>query len=187
MRITIITSVAGAFLLIAMGGFASAQSESHTTDPRSDEERQLDRAEDARRATRDQAMSRLGYPSIDPYLSVPVRQYDFIAISRQIARLAASLSVLSVQQSTGLGPGPAPLASSTMPVAGIYGPAGPTVRSVRAYLEYRIVMVGNLRLKVGEVVDKGDEIIAEVVTQDGSLVEKYTVNKKKGNWSIVNE
>lgn len=78
-------------------------------------------------------------------------------------------------------PGGAPLAS----VSSVYGPDGPTKKSVRLLLEYRLMVAGNPRLKIGEIVDHGDRVTAQVVTTDGSLVDEYVVDKKTGVWRPV--
>ena len=67
----------------------------------------------------------------------------------------------------------------------LYGPNGPTERSVRLILEYRLMVAGNRRLTVGKIKDQGNEITAEVITVDGSLVEKYTIDKYVGEWKPV--
>ncbi|MGE0653123.1 MAG: hypothetical protein AB7P12_15445 [Alphaproteobacteria bacterium] len=68
-------------------------------------------------------------------------------------------------------------------VRAIYGPDGPTVRSVKALLEYRLVLLGNPRLKAGPVHEKDGWIVAEVVTtKEEALVARYLVNKTTGAW-----
>lgn len=68
-------------------------------------------------------------------------------------------------------------------VRSIYGPEGPTVRSVRALLDYRLVLLGNPRLKAGQVYEKDGWIVTEVVTaKEEALVARYLVNKTTGAW-----
>jgi len=67
----------------------------------------------------------------------------------------------------------------------VYGPDGPTVKSVRLILEYRLMVAGNPRLKVGKVTEKGEAIRAQVVTIEGALVEEYDVIRKTGEWRTV--
>jgi len=56
-----------------------------------------------------------------------------------------------------------------------------SVEDARSNLEQRLQKQGNDRLKVGKVEDKDDKtIIAEIVTVDGSLVEKIEIDKATG-------
>jgi hypothetical protein len=65
----------------------------------------------------------------------------------------------------------------------IYGPDGPTVRTVKALLDYRLVLLGNPRLKAGQVYEKDGWIVTEVVTaKEEALVARYLVNKSTGAW-----
>lgn len=65
----------------------------------------------------------------------------------------------------------------------IYGPKGPTLRSVRALLTYRLVLLGNDRLTAGRVYERDKRIIAEVVTvREKALVARYMINKTTGIW-----
>lgn len=65
----------------------------------------------------------------------------------------------------------------------VYGPKGPTVRSVRALLDYRLVLLGNDRLTAGRVYERDKRIIAEVVTaREKALVTRYMINKTTGVW-----
>jgi hypothetical protein len=68
-------------------------------------------------------------------------------------------------------------------VRSIYGPDGPTVGSVQALLGYRLVLLGNPRLKAGPVYEKDGWISAEIVTaKEQALVARYMVNKTTGVW-----
>jgi pre-mRNA-processing factor 40 len=52
---------------------------------------------------------------------------------------------------------------------------------VRARLDQSLTWHGNKRLKVGEVTEADDDtIVAEIVTQDGSLVQRFKVNRHTG-------
>ncbi len=74
----------------------------------------------------------------------------------------------------GMGPG----ALYGMPEA---GQEGMTPESVRAWLEQRLAWHGNPRLKIGEITATGDATItAEIVTVDGSLVQKLAFNRYPG-------
>ena len=74
----------------------------------------------------------------------------------------------------GMGPG----ALYGMPGA---GQEEMTPESVRAWLEQRLAWHGNPRLKIGEIAAAGDATItAEIVTIDGSLVQKLAFNRYPG-------
>ncbi|NQV84562.1 MAG: hypothetical protein HQ494_12150 [Rhodospirillales bacterium] len=61
-----------------------------------------------------------------------------------------------------------------------------TVESVTKFLEQRLTHMGNDRLKVGEVKATDDKtIVAEIVTQDGSLVQKMQFDIKTGQHTPV--
>jgi hypothetical protein len=56
-----------------------------------------------------------------------------------------------------------------------------TVDGVTKLLEHRLAMWGNDRLKLGEVSEQGeDAIVGEIVTQDGSLVERLVFDRHSG-------
>ncbi len=56
-----------------------------------------------------------------------------------------------------------------------------SVDDVRHYLEDRLAVHGNERLKVGDVKRADDgTIVADIVTVDGSLVERFNVNRHTG-------
>ena len=56
-----------------------------------------------------------------------------------------------------------------------------TVDTVSAFLERRLDMWGNERLKLGEVSEQdADTIVGEIVTKDGSLVERLVFDRKTG-------
>lgn len=60
-----------------------------------------------------------------------------------------------------------------------------TEADVKKSLEARLRWMGNDRLKVGKVATKDDSIVADVVTKDGSLVDRYAVDPKTGVWQRV--
>jgi hypothetical protein len=65
----------------------------------------------------------------------------------------------------------------------VYGPKGPSVRSVKALLNYRLVLLGNDRLTAGRIFERDRRIIAEVVTRkEKALVTRYMINKRTGVW-----
>ena len=52
---------------------------------------------------------------------------------------------------------------------------------VRQYLEHRLKWRGNKRVKVGDVKETDDStIVAEIVTVDGSLVQRLTIDRHTG-------
>lgn len=56
-----------------------------------------------------------------------------------------------------------------------------SVDQVRHMMEHRMAMMQNPNLKIGEVADKDDDTIsADVVTQDGSLVRRYMIDRHTG-------
>lgn len=61
-----------------------------------------------------------------------------------------------------------------------------TVASVRTVLSARLAMGGNPRLTLGEVTARdADTIIAEVVTVDKALVDRFSVNRKTGRFTRI--
>ncbi len=68
-------------------------------------------------------------------------------------------------------------------VRSVYGPRGPTPRSVEALLNYRLVLLGNERLAAGRIFERDSRIIAEVVTaKEKALVARYMIDKNTGVW-----
>ncbi len=56
-----------------------------------------------------------------------------------------------------------------------------TVDAVKAQAERWVAWQGNPRLKVGDVKEKdADTIVADIVTKDNSLVQRFTVNRHTG-------
>jgi hypothetical protein len=56
-----------------------------------------------------------------------------------------------------------------------------TVDAVKAQAERWVAWQGNPRLKVGDVKEKdADTIVADVVTKDNSLVQRFAVNRHSG-------
>ena len=88
----------------------------------------------------------------------------------------------------GLARGEGGLASLAPKVRGrdlreVYGPKGPTLRSVRALLTYRLVLLGNDRLTTGRVYERDKRIIAEIVTvREKAVVARYMIDKTTGTW-----
>ncbi len=91
----------------------------------------------------------------------------------------------------GMGMGQGMMGQGFGPGQHAYGPGGCpgvaalgaelTVDTVTKFLEARLAHWGNPRLKVGKVEAADDKTItAEIVTKDGSLVEKFTFDKATG-------
>lgn len=61
-----------------------------------------------------------------------------------------------------------------------------TVASIRTVLSARLAMGGNPRLTLGEVTDKdADTIIAEIVTVEKALVDRFSVDRKSGRFTRI--
>ena len=58
---------------------------------------------------------------------------------------------------------------------------------VRHFLEHHLAMQGNPRLKVGEINEKDDDtVVADIVTTDGALVDRFEVDRHTGQMKRVN-
>ena len=190
------------FCLLYMGtcpiGSPAHEAES---DQLTKEERQNLQADAMRQQSLENARSQLGYDDalILQYLYPPpytLRTTDFQALSNQIARLGAliqSAAALlgSVTDNHGFVPkvpsdlsaiGTLPGKSPSGQIPSIYGPDGPNAKSVRFLLEYRLMVAGNPRLTIGKVTEDEEKVVAQIVTTDGSLVEKYSIDKRTGIW-----
>jgi hypothetical protein len=56
-----------------------------------------------------------------------------------------------------------------------------SVDEVRHYFEHRLAAAGNKRISVGEVKEIDDEsIVADIVTKDSALVDRYEVDRHTG-------
>lgn len=143
-------------------------------------------ADALRRAAQAKAKSQIGYPDIFDYV---VRSdsgdANYSHLSRQIEQLSRYLRDVSrVLETTG--PlGLSPPNGGQGDVKAVYGSDGPTVKSVSALLEYRLVTANNPRLKVGKVTEDDNAVRAEIVTKEGSLVDAYRIDKKTGAWSPI--
>lgn len=61
-----------------------------------------------------------------------------------------------------------------------------TVASVRTILSARLAMGGNPRLTLGAVTEQNaDTIIAEIVTVDKALVDRFSVDRKSGRFTRI--
>jgi hypothetical protein len=93
---------------------------------------------------------------------------------------------------TGPGSGPGMIGRGMMMGPGMMGqnmrpdsmmalPQDLSVENVRHMLEHQLAWQGNPNLKLGKVEEKDeDTIVAEVVTQDGSLVQRLQVDRHTG-------
>ena len=62
-----------------------------------------------------------------------------------------------------------------------------TVDEVKARVEGWLTMRGNPRIKVGDVKEKdADTIIADIVTKDNSLVDRFIINRHTGAYTRDN-
>lgn len=102
------------------------------------------------------------------------------------AILITALGATGVAMSQPSGPGgwhgcPGMMGPGRMGWGGYQYPANPSVGDVKAYIEQWVASMGNPRLKVGPVTEKdANTIVGEVVTQDGSLVQRFEVDRRTG-------
>ena len=68
------------------------------------------------------------------------------------------------------------------PPPGAWWGAPVTVTQVRLLLEGWLRWSGNPRLKVGRVELQDGRIVAEIVTRDGAVVDRYLVDPETGTW-----
>jgi hypothetical protein len=176
---------AGLAILLAVTPPVSAD------DKPTQQDRNAARANILRQQARENAERRLDYPYA-PVTHGPVAD-DYFALGQQIQRLGVLIQAWQNAAATGAGmarpvPGlPAEGLPTREAVAAVYGPEGPTEKSVRLLLEYRLMLAGNPRLSVGKVTDQGEGILGQVVTREGSVVDEFRVDKKTGGWTPVRE
>lgn len=113
------------------------------------------------------------------------RQVDFHTLGLEIQRLGALIQKLADPANADGTSSNTSGRSKKTGIETVFGPEGPTEKTVRIVLDYRLMVAGNPRLKTGLVKDAGEKILARVVTGDGSVVEEYAVDKKTGEWSSV--
>lgn len=175
-------------LVVGVGWVPSAQSAEPSTETR--QERHHERANELREQAKRRAQSQLGYETIPSDLNFQ-RNIDFYSLGEQIKRLGdliqhmASPAASQPQRALSSLVPVMPTGPDQADVHAVYGPEGPTEKSVRLILDYRLTVAGNPRLKLGSVKAGKDSISATVVTNDGSLVEEYEVDKKTGVWTPV--
>ncbi len=112
--------------------------------------------------------------------------HGMMAMRGDRARLSGMMMCPMMREMMGMASGAGPrTGEGGMDPRALYGmPAAVqemTVESVRAWLEQRLAWHGNPRLKIGEIAAAGDATItAEIVTVDGSLVQKLAFNRYPG-------
>ncbi|MFD2207005.1 hypothetical protein [Kiloniella antarctica] len=153
-------------------------------------ERQHLQALQLRENSKAKAQSQLGYENV--YGDPRDRQIDYYALNQQINHLSNIIKSLAEndQVNKDFRSPPSVLPRSLNPVGNfnipdkdkVYGPLGPSDKAVRLLLEYQLMVNGNERLQVGKIVENETFITAEVVTVEGSLVERYKIDKSNGSW-----
>lgn len=141
------------------------------------------RAKDLREASKARAQQNLGYETLYDQDQGYNRQMDYQSLGLMMQRLGAALQAMEKDGLNSSGQGAGPGTGVNGHFVPDYGPDGPTVKSVRLILDYRLMLNGNNRLQAGEVTDEGAVIMARVVTRDGALVDLYKIDKKTGVWS----
>ena len=153
-----------------------------------------EKAEIQRERARQKARSLLTRPDIvDILVGQLGHQVDYDSLSQQITRLAAvvrslgqsmnNISMNNISLPRGIDGNQPESASRRLEPT--YGTTGPTVKSVKLILEFRLMIVGNPRLKVGKVSEDAKRVVAHVTTTDGSLVEEYSIDKQTGDWTTL--
>lgn len=81
--------------------------------------------------------------------------------------------------------------SSMMGPLGMFGPDAKADKQLtgddaKAIINGFVAMRGNKRLKAGEVTEKdADTLVADVVTVDNSLVQRFEINRKTGRFTPI--
>jgi len=60
-----------------------------------------------------------------------------------------------------------------------------TQEQAKMMVEHYLKMKGNPNLKLGKLTDQKDYFVAEITTKDGSLVEKYQIDKNTGLFKSI--
>lgn len=137
-------------------------------------------AEDRRLESLERAQGALGYQDIPDRDQDDRQSTDYRTLQKQIAELARLVGQLRHQLEEPDVSHP-PILGLSMDTDRIeVGPKGATVALVEAYFRYRLLVTDNPRLKLGPIGDKGSEIEVEILTVDGSLVDRYRVDKRTG-------
>lgn len=154
-------------------------------------ESKADRADRLRKESRARSVTGIGYEVIGAPDDTKPYPMDYHALGSIISRLGTIIQQMDAAKSRSIKEGPhipglPGGGQETTSLSRTYGPGGPTVKSVRALLSYRLVTLGNANLQVGTVKDHKAHIVATVVTRENSLVANYKVDKKTGIWRQVN-
>lgn len=143
-------------------------------------------------AAQTRAQQALGYDRVDR--DARNRHMDFYALSAQINALSRIIDRLAAEQAVSdiISPPSVPLggmgrASGSSDMSNAYGPDGPTKAAVKLLAEYQLMRNGNKRLKVGDISDQEKFLTLDIVTIDGSLVERYQIEKPSGKWLPVRD
>lgn len=172
----------GSIFVLALALPAAAQPNARHSEGTRDNERA-----DVNRQRSVQRSQRALQPEVPLYNYPQESGIDFYSLSQQINNLgtiirqlgdAAAIATRSMRHVGGVMPYVHPGNFRQL-----YGPQGPTARSVKALLEHRLVVAGNPRLQAGRIISNAETVTAEVVTvKEGALVEKFTIDKATGIW-----
>jgi len=189
-RSTLSTSLA-ALLLLGASVAAEAQTPALTDEHHPDEAPQATPAEPDTPA----GLPGSGPGTMDPDatmmpMMMMMRMMEGMTAAQQNAEMARGMGMMSGAMMSGatMRPMMARMAEM-MALADSPGPLGMplvpqlemTPQSVRALLESWLALLGNPRLEIGEVAESGnDSIVAEIVTVDGSLVDRLAFNRYPG-------
>ena len=176
-RKTVLSNVIIMTTLLAFMQVPASQAEELTDNDRANANRLISKA---------QSQSKLGYDAVT--VESNRRQIDYAALSYQISILARLIEDMKIQSQTNEVAKVKPLvpdfgqALSGNNSRNMHSPNGPSVKSVKLIAEYQLLQHGNDRLRVGKIKDLANELTVEIETVDGSLVEKYAINKQTGAW-----
>ncbi len=179
------------FFMIFLGGLGSLSLPLLADELSTGEKRQI-LANQNREGAQARAQQALGYNRVDR--DARNRHMDFYALSAQINALSRIIDRLAAEQAVSdiISPPPVPVGGMGRPsgasnMSNAYGPEGPTKAAVKLLAEYQLMRNGNKRLKVGDVTDQEKFLTLDIVTIDGSLVERYQIEKPSGKWFPVRD
>lgn len=179
------------FVMTVLGGLSLSTQPLFADELSSGEKRQI-LANQNREAAQARAQQALGYDRVDR--DARNRHMDFYALSAQINALSRIIDRLAAEQAVSdiVTPPPVPVggmgrASGSSDMSNAYGPEGPTTAAVKLLAEYQLMRNGNKRLKVGDITDQEKFLTLDIVTVDGSLVERYQIEKPSGKWLPVRD
>lgn len=180
----LIPGVVACMLVSALGAsWTSFARADESKSVRSEEERRHERADRMRRESAARAQAGLGYETL-PEQGPATRTIDFYSLSVQAERIGAILREIARAAHGGGAALPGIPSAPGEATRDIYGPGGPSVKSVKALLSYRLIVLGNPRLAVGKVTEDDKSVTAEIVTaKEGTVVERYRIDKRTGGWT----